>query len=160
MQTSMRTDDVNGLHRRAFRSRTGTFVVLALLWAPSCVLASSQRAAVCTRAMAMKAMTEADSLRTWRAVYASYERYRSCDDGAIAEGYSASIATLLADHWATLGELARLIQDDAHFEAFVLSHVDETIILEQGIAIKDHATRQCPKGSKTFCAKLKRRLTP
>lgn len=58
--------------------------------------------------MAMKAESEASTLETWQAVLALYKKYKHCDDGAIAEGYSSSIATLLAGHRDDIGELTRL----------------------------------------------------
>jgi hypothetical protein len=108
--------------------------------------------------MAMKALDEADRLGSWAEVHASYQRYKHCDNGAIAEGYSSSVASLLASHWSSLGELDTFVKRDARFESFVLSHVDVTMSLDQAEAIRSHVATQCPKASKAFCAKLQGRL--
>jgi hypothetical protein len=73
-----------------------------------------------------QAMTEADTLRSWDALYKSYTLYQKCDDGAIADGYSESVARVLADHWDTLPQLAELAKNDPKFLRFVLRHVDAT----------------------------------
>ena len=57
---------------------------------------------VCTTAEGRRVMDEADRVRTWNALYKSYRLYRQCDDGAIAEGYSESVARILVDHWKSL----------------------------------------------------------
>lgn len=134
---------------------------LAMAFTPSGrVLAqtSPPDAASCTQTMATKALDEADHLDSWAKVYASYHRYKRCDDGAIAEGYSSSIASLLADHWSSLGELDQIVKGDARFGAFVLTHVDVTMSFDQAEAIRRHLSTRCPKASTAFCARLGRRL--
>jgi hypothetical protein len=112
----------------------------------------------CTQTMAMKALDEADRLGSWAQVYASYRRYKHCDDGAIAEGYSSSVASLLADKWTSLGELEKIVKSDPRFGVFVLFHVDVTMSIDQAGVIRSHAATQCPKASKALCAKLRERL--
>jgi hypothetical protein len=99
-------------------------------------------------------MTEADMLRSWDALYKSYTLYQKCDDGAIAEGYSESVARVLADHWHTLPQLAELAKKDPKFLRFVLRHVDATDDDKDLQKIKTEAKAQCPTGLRTICDDL------
>lgn len=112
----------------------------------------------CTREDAIKAETSASTLKTWQDVYSSYRRYKQCDDGAISEGYSASVADLLATHWDRVGELAKLSNAHPDFERFVLRHIDETMTMDQGNAIKDNAGRKCPAGARHTCDSIRARF--
>ena len=51
----------------------------------------------CTDAMSRRSEQEADSLTSWDGLYRSYKLFGRCDDGSIAEGYSESVARILAD---------------------------------------------------------------
>lgn len=132
--------------------RAVAFLLIGLAIGRSSVASAAQGA--CTRQDAMRAETEADSLRTWEQVFAAYERYRQCDDGAIAEGYSASIAALLADRWDDLEELLTLTHAHPKFEIFVLRHVDVTMTLDQGKAIQENVRSRCPRGGSLLCAAI------
>ena len=84
----------------------------------------------CTEGEGRAALDEAVTLRSWDALYKSYKLYRQCDDGAVGEGYSESVARILSDHWNTLPELARLAGKDSRFRAFVIGHVDATLTMD------------------------------
>ena len=47
--------------------------------------------------MSRRSEQEADSLTSWDGLYRSYKLFGRCDDGSIAEGYSESVARILAD---------------------------------------------------------------
>jgi hypothetical protein len=100
------------------------------------------------------AFDEAGTLRSWGALYKSYKSYRHCDDGAIGEGYSESVARILVDHWSTLSRLAQLGNKDAEFRAFVVHHVDATLNMDDVEKIKRRAKAQCPTGLRTLCSDL------
>ena len=68
-------------------------------------------------------LAEADTLKTWQMIYDSFRRYRQCDDGALAEGYSESIVTTLANRWDQLPSQA-LIAHDRSFRYFVFRHIE------------------------------------
>jgi hypothetical protein len=95
-------------------------------------------------------MTEADTLRTWDALYKSYSLYQKCDDGAIAEGYSESVARVLVDHWNTLPQLVELAKKEPKFLHFVLRHVDATGDAKDLERIKAEAKAQCPTGLRRY----------
>ena len=100
------------------------------------------------------AFDEAITLRSWDALYKSYKLYRQCDDGAVGEGYSESVARILSDHWNTLPELARLAGKDSQFRAFVIGHVDATLTMDDVRKIRKNAKTQCPMGLRTVCNDL------
>ncbi len=110
----------------------------------------------CTTAEAQRADLQADTLRSWEALYKSYKHYGHCDDGAIAEGYSESVARILVDHWNTLFQLVALGNKDAKFLRFVFSHVDATLDTGDLGKIKTDATTRCPSGLHGACAQLKK----
>jgi hypothetical protein len=108
----------------------------------------------CNRQDADKA--EYEALKTWATVYSAFKRYGQCDEGAIAEGYSASVATLLASHWSTVRELWQLTKKDPMFERFVLYHVDGTMEMDQQKAIIANARDNCPPGVERLCKCLEK----
>jgi hypothetical protein len=108
----------------------------------------------CTGAEARRAEAEAVTLRAWDGLYRSYKLYRQCDDGAIAEGYSESVARILVDHWDTLPQLARLAKEDAEFRRFVMGHVDATLNTDDIAKIRTHAKTKCPAGLRAICTDL------
>jgi len=107
----------------------------------------------CTDAEDQQVEKEAVTLRTWDSLYKSYKRYGHCDDVDAAEGYSESIARILADHWETLPHLAQLIQHDEAFGRFV--GLDGTMNVNDLTKIKRLSTAHCPVGLKELCAKLR-----
>jgi hypothetical protein len=108
----------------------------------------------CTKAEHVQMENEAVTLRTWDSLYQSYKRYGHCDDVDAAEGYSESIARILADHWETLPRLAELIQKDGGFGRFV--GLNATMDMQDVAKIKGLATAHCPAGLEKLCSKLKR----
>ena len=108
----------------------------------------------CSDAAGRRALDEAVTLRSWDALYASYKAYRQCDDGAIGEGYSESVARILVDHWKRLPELNRLAQKDAQFRRFVLRHLDATLNMDDVEKVKRKAMTQCPSGLNRLCSDL------
>jgi len=90
--------------------------------------------------------------------FRSYNRYRGCDDGAISEGYSSSVASLLANRWNQLRDLIRLIRTDQSFQVFVLRHVDDTMTHDQDVVIQNNARLKCPQHAGQFCAALSKRF--
>jgi hypothetical protein len=140
-----------------FRNRSAqvVFSIGLVLGFTSCARAAPTE---CTRDDAIKAEAEASSLKTWSAVLGSYKRYKQCDDGAIAEGYSASVAYLLASRWADTETLVKQSNNDPEFLRFVIRHVDETMNINQGKSIKNSAATNCPANAKKLCGEIQRRF--
>ena len=134
-----------------------------LSWLFAALLASSSAAGAdakqCTQEEAMAAETEAEGLKTWPEIFQSFRRYAHCDDAAISEGYSASVATLIADRWDLILQLNALAGAHPAFRAFVLRHLDETMNADQVVTIRENAQGHCPKGAKALCSAIYARLT-
>ena len=103
------------------------FIVLILITIASLVGVVTAQTHVCTSAEEKQSLREADTLRNWESLYKSYKLYKQCDDGAIAEGYSESVARILVDHWSRLDRLAAIAKTDVAFERFMMKHVDATL---------------------------------
>lgn len=108
----------------------------------------------CNDDQAQRAEFQADTLRSWRDLYKSYTIYWQCDDGAISEGYSESVARILVDHWQTLPRFAHLASKHADFRHFVLQHIDETLNLDDVKSIKANAESRCPSRLRDLCRDL------
>jgi len=112
----------------------------------------------CRQEEAMKAMSEASNLKTWAEVFDSYKKYKQCDDGAIAEGYSSSVAYLLASRWADINTLIKLSNANPDFRRFVIKHVDETMNIDQAKSIKKNIVTCRPAKAKKLCVEIQKRF--
>lgn len=112
----------------------------------------------CTQKQAMQAEKEASMLNNWNSVYKSFLRYRSCDDGAISEGYSYSVVKLLAHDWHQLPRLVALVDANTAFRDFVVHHVDFTAPAEEIKLINLNAHSKCGPDAKQFCQLLESRI--
>lgn len=139
--------------------RSSTLCVSLAVAIAFCSDVAASASQTCTREEAIKAEAEASTLTTWPKVFESYGHYRHCDDGAISEGYSNSVATLLATHWDQFEELRALVRAHPRFQAFVLLHVNETMTLDQGKAIKENIRLRCPANGKGLCESIMTRLS-
>ena len=133
------------------------YVSLAMAFA-FCFGATAEASPTCTREDAIKAETEAATLITWPAVFESYGHYRHCDGGAISEGYSNSVATLLASRWDQFEQLRELVTAHPKFEGFVLRHLDQTMTSDQGKAIKENIRAKCPANGNALCKSIMKRF--
>lgn len=129
-----------------------TVISSAMFWSSSAT-ADTQ---ACTRRQAIAAEEESSTLRSWGALYQSYRRYSHCDDGAISEGYSYSVAWLLAERWDGFGELLDLTKQSRDFEDFVVSHVNETMSQSQADQLMRNLSSQCPTSGAKLCSRLKK----
>src|ERR1700676_1997055 len=120
--------------RRSGRCRVATLTCVLVLGVIACggVLADSNG---CTGALSVEGDVQRKPTN-WKELYQSYERYRSCDDGALAEAYSDYVAYLLARKWSEVKTLAVLARAHPDFETFVLRHVDEMMSPEQAKTIQ------------------------
>jgi hypothetical protein len=108
----------------------------------------------CTQQEAIQAETEASSLANWDELHTSFKRFTQCDDGAIAEGYSDSVARLLSKNWNTVSHLNLLTTHDKLFGEFVLRHVDESMSPSEAQEIFKNTKFHCPSQSKKLCDEI------
>lgn len=114
----------------------------------------------CSRNEAIEADAQTDKLGDWNSIRSWYVRFSHCDDGGIAESVSDKVAKVFANHWNRLSEFTALAAKDKGFENFVLSHVDETIGLDEATKIQHNARSQCPPRSARLCRALIDRTMP
>jgi acyl-CoA-binding protein len=128
-------------------------IVFCLIAAKSHLLLA-QGSHPCSREEEIKALTEASTLQEWAEIYRSYKQFAHCDDGAISEGYSDSVARLLYDHWESIDQLSRIASRDRAFERFVLAHIDQLLERTQAEKVLRNATSSCPPTAKRLCGSL------
>jgi hypothetical protein len=112
----------------------------------------------CPQRLAREAIDKVSDVNSWDGVFRSFKKYKRCDDGAVAEGFSASIANLLADQWEDVGEFSALSRRDRGFNRFVISHVDETMNLDQAVKIKRNVKYKCPAKVIKVCHQIRDRF--
>jgi hypothetical protein len=134
-----------------------TTVALVGLCIPAYAQSPPEKPVRCSDAEAQHVEEKAATLRTWDALYSSYQEYRQCDDGSVGEGYSESVARILVDHWQTLSRLEDIGSKNVSFKRFVIRHVDATLDLGDLKRISKNANTQCPAALKGICAELAKR---
>ena len=94
----------------------------------------------------------------WQDLFNSYSKFKGCDDGAIAEGWSDAVVHLLATQWDKLGELQVLSSTHSDFEAFVLKHIDATTDADELDAVGTAAASRCPASAGALCNKIEKQV--
>ena len=112
----------------------------------------------CSKRDEIASEREGERLKDWTAVYHSFQLYRQCDDGELAEDYSDAVSILLSEHWPSVGLLARLARSDPQFGEFVLRHADSLMSPDQAKTIIVNAEKHCPAGARALCRRLDARV--
>ena len=60
----------------------------------------------------------------WAPLLRHYETFASCDDGALAEGYSDAVVSLLARQWDQFDAFVRLSVRNPAFRRWAIRHID------------------------------------
>ncbi len=84
----------------------------------------------------------------WNEIYAAFQKYSHCDEGAIGDGFSESISLLIAEQWEMIDQLIVLAKEDSEFQKFVINHIDETAPPERLAQIKMNAVSKCNQSRK------------
>lgn len=108
----------------------------------------------CAKAEEIEAESSVSRLNNWEDIYKSFKTFRHCDDGAIAEGYSDSIARMLVDRWNGLETLIKLTSSDKDFYTFVLRHIDATADKSEIEKIINNSSKHCPESAKAMCSAI------
>lgn len=124
---------------------------LGLVFACSATTAQAASDA-CPLEMEMAAMDVAGSSHRldWDGMYEAFLTYRTCDDGAIAEGFSDGIVRNLANRWESLPRLRDLVERDDAFLSFVFRHINATTDPRDLRRILLSLTN-CPDGHQPIC---------
>ena len=124
--------------------------VLSLFVLPDSGL--SARADPCPRREAMFREINTPHLRDWSGLHRSFARFRHCDDGAMADGYSEFVTHTLAHRWDLLPQAEALFRGDPQFREFVIRHIDATTDSRDLEMVSANARRHCPVQSKALCS--------
>lgn len=125
--------------------------IFILLLATHIFALGSKSKKQCTVQEAIQAEEQASSLKSWEEVNAAYRKFSHCDDGAIGEGYSDSISSLLSEEWSKVFHLNRLTVQDKTFEKFILRHIDELMSPDQADKIRKNTKTNCPPNAESLC---------
>lgn len=131
-------------------------IVAAFILIIPCRAKAINQTVQCPHADAERADYEASRLHTWDQLYHSYRRYSGCDDGSIGEGYSVSVARLLAHQWNVLPQAFLLFAGDAEFYKFVLKHINATWLDDDLKSIRADAIHSCPRGGDRYCVQIRK----
>jgi len=131
-----------------------SFVAVALLVLLARFDGYTQSDRQCTDAQASEAENILDHLSDWDHVHNAFKRFGHCDDGALADGFSAAVAELLTTQWETVERLSRVVERDRKFERFVLRHVDELMSPAEARVIVTNSRTKCPARARALCRQL------
>ena len=98
------------------------------------------------------------SPKEWSDVYKVYKKFGHCDDGAVGEGYSEAVATLLGNRWGKFDQLNKLVSRDKRFERFVLDHINALMSVDEARKIRGNAVAQCTPAGKQLCESIVKKL--
>ncbi len=134
-----------------------TSILVLALWALVGPASAGSTAKTCALTDQQFA-TAINTLREWPKIHAFYRaHFPPCpDDGMFAEGYSELVVRTLATNWSNLPELRAAGSKDPRFKAFVLRHIDATTNEADLRVIQASATSQCPRGSGSLCAGIRK----
>lgn len=93
-------------------------------------------------------------LDNWNLIYIWNKEKCPGGDGFPAERYNDEITKLLSKKWDQFKDLQDLVNKDAKFSAFVLSHIEFCSDKKTIRAIIKNATQRCPEGSKKLCSDI------
>jgi len=113
----------------------------------------------CTKAQAQEAEAEVVGLITWDQVFEVWQLYKHCDDGAIAEGFSEAISSILSTKWTEKGHLIKLIEHKPQFGKFIIGHIDETVPVDRLANLGHMAKMRCVDATHEFCMAVLQKAT-
>lgn len=86
-------------------------------------------------------------IKSWSDLDEHFAEFHSCDDGAIAEGYSDVISMLLTKKWKELNSL----KIDDEFKKFIVSHIDKTWKESEITSASNNVNSYCIDNIKEIC---------
>lgn len=103
--------------------------------------------AACSTYKAKNAEETISGIKSWSDLDEHFAKFYSCDDGAIAEGYSDVISTLITKKWKELNSL----QIDDKFKKFIVSHIDSTWQESKIISASNNVNHYCKDNIREIC---------
>ncbi len=96
------------------------------------------------------------TMKEWTTIYSVFKRnLPACpDDGFYAEGYTEAVVVVLAKRWADLGQLDKLVTQDAKFRQFVHRHINASADEKDLRQVLRNARTKCPTESTRLCGEI------
>jgi hypothetical protein len=93
----------------------------------------------------------------WGSLLRHQKTFESCDDGALAEGYSDAVVTLLAHRWDQFIVFVALSERNLAFRRWAIRHIDPTASSDDLKKVVRNATR-CVRSARTkaLCGEIGR----
>lgn len=92
---------------------------------------------------------------SWKGLYQSFRKYRSCDHGGeFSSSYDEDVIRLLVDRWEDFPNAAPLFARSPVFQRFVERHVNGTALPEALLTVSAHVRERCPQGMSGVCKRL------
>lgn len=90
-------------------------------------------------------------------LYAYYQRFGGCEDGALAMDASIAVVSLLAHKWHELKIIHNISKLDPPFLRFILNHISPNVTgqEEEVKRIIKNAETKCPKDLDDLCQEIK-----
>jgi hypothetical protein len=110
----------------------------------------------CSQSLGMEAENAVDTMKSWSSIYSGFKRYKSCDDGGVAEGFTDAVVHLLTSDWSSLKDAEQLSARSSSFRSFLLRHIDASADTEDLKAIVNFSKSKCPANLKSFCTSIHR----
>jgi hypothetical protein len=141
----------------AIRPLIALAIFLGFGGAPSQALAQK----ACSMDMYQRAESSLVDVRgSWPSLLDHQRAFDSCDDGALAEGYSDAVVTLLAQRWDQFSVFIVLSKEHPAFRRWVIRHIDATasdedlkkVMLHAATCVDDVKTKRLCKAVRQAAA--------
>jgi hypothetical protein len=113
----------------------------------------------CTKADAVNGEKAIERSNNWNQLYKSWQDYRHCDTGSVADGYTDSLMRLIVE-WKGVDTLAALMQKDPEFKEWVHARLKSPAAKDDQPTVYSRAMASCPKAMDAFCAELAESVKP
>lgn len=112
----------------------------------------------CDSALANRVAKAIFTIETWRNLYVFYNKYETCDELTVADGFSDRGSDLLANHWDMLPDLAEQVEQHPNFATFILLHLNRDLPPNRLSMILSNAETRCPPGQTELCTRIALRV--
>jgi len=113
----------------------------------------------CTKADSANAEKAIERVLNWPQLQKTWQDYRHCDTGAVADGYTDALMRMMVD-WKGLDSLASAMQKNAEYKEFIYAHIKSPAAKDDHAMVYSRAKASCPKGLDEFCAELADTVRP
>jgi hypothetical protein len=107
----------------------------------------------CTKADAAAGAKAVERINNWSQLYKTWQDYRHCDTGDVAEGYTDALLRLFVE-WKDVGTLAASMKKDADFAQWVHARLKSPAAKDDAATVYSRVRASCPSGMDAFCTEI------